>query len=307
MGDSDDWTMHTARLTLRPFRSDDAEAFAGYRSRDEVARYQDWTIPFTVEAAHVFIAGQAVLGWPSPGEWLQVAVEHDGRLAGDVGIGWSSTGRRVTIGYTLAPDHQGRGLGTEAVEAVVDRLLGDGVRRLDATLDPHNVASMRLLERLGFEYEGRRAGAALVRGEWLDEVLYGLTPHRRETWLGRDRSRPSVVELREITEETAGTFRRLVTHHSQERMVAPVAGSYEDALFPGQDDDGGALLPWLRGIYADDEPVGFVMIADVTSTNPDPYLWRLLIDRRHQERGIGTRVVADLETSFCPSDSPRSG
>lgn len=298
MGDADDWTMHTDRLTLRPFRAEDAEAFAAYRSDVDVARYQDWDVPFTMKAAEVFVARQVGMGWPSPGDWLQVAVEREGRLAGDVGVGWSSSGRRVTIGYTLAADQQGRGLATEAVEAVVDRLLADGTRRIDATLDPENVASMRLLERLGFEYEGRQAGAALVRGQWLDDLLYGLTPERRATWLARNRSRPTAIELREITDETASTFRKLATHYSQERMVAPVAGSYEDALFPGTDDDGGAVVPWLRGIWADGEAVGFAMVADVTSTNADPYLWRLLIDRRHQERGIGTRVVAALVDTF---------
>ncbi|MDQ3738066.1 MAG: GNAT family N-acetyltransferase [Actinomycetota bacterium] len=289
-----DWTMHTERLTLRPLRPDDAELFAAYRNHDDVARHQDWDIPFTIEAAQNFIAGQAQRGWPSPGDWLQIAVEHEGRLAGDVGAGWSGNGRRASIGYTLAPDRQGRGLATEAVAAVVDRLLADDVRRIDATLDPDNVASMRLLERLGFEYEGQQAGAALVRGEWLDDVLYGLTPARRKAWVARDRTRPAVVELREITAQTAGTFRKLATHHSQERMVATVAGSYEDALFPGKDDDGGTVRPWFRGIYADGEPVGFVMVAGVTATNADPYLWRLLIDGYHQERGIGTQVVAAL-------------
>ena len=133
-----------------------------------------------------------------------------------------------------------------------------------------------------------------MRGQWLDDVLYGLTAERRAEWLARDRSRPRRVELVEITAETAGTYRRLRTHHSQERMVAPVAGSYEDALFPDDDGEGGTSLPWLRGIAADGEPVGFVMVAEVTPTNPDPYLWRLLIDRRHQERGIGREVIGLL-------------
>lgn len=294
VADSSDWTMRTERLMLRPFRPDDAEAFARYRSHDDIARYQDWDLPFTVEAARALIAEQADVRWPASGGWLQVALEHEGALAGDVGIGWSADGRRVTIGYTLAPELHGRGLATEAVEAVVDRLLAEGVRRIDATLDPANIASMRLLEGLGFEYEGLLAGAAFVRGQWLDDVLYGLTPERRHEWLARERGRPARVELVEITAANAATYRRLRTHHSQERMVAPVAGSYEDALFPERDDEGGRSLPWLRGIVADGEPVGFVMVAEVTETNPDPYLWRLLLDRRHQDRGIGTEVIRQL-------------
>lgn len=50
----------------------------------------------------------------------------------------------------------------------------------------------------------------------------------------------------------------------------------------------------MRVITADGEPAGFVMLAEVTSTVPEPYLWRLLIDRRHQRRGIGARVLGLL-------------
>ncbi len=38
-------------------------------------------------------------------------------------------------------------------------------------------------------------------------------------------------------------------------------------------------------------PVGFVMIAEATETSPEPFLWRLLVDRFHQGRGVGSRVI----------------
>lgn len=50
----------------------------------------------------------------------------------------------------------------------------------------------------------------------------------------------------------------------------------------------------MWGIEADGEAAGFMMIADVTPAHPLPYLWRLLIDRRHQRRGIGRRAVDEL-------------
>ena len=45
---------------------------------------------------------------------------------------------------------------------------------------------------------------------------------------------------------------------------------------------------------ADGERVGFLMLAMVTDHHPEPYMWRLLIDRMHQRRGLGTRVLAVL-------------
>jgi ribosomal protein S18 acetylase RimI-like enzyme len=72
-----------------------------------------------------------------------------------------------------------------------------------------------------------------------------------------------------------------------------MASSYADALFPDV-VNGAPVVPWLRAIEADGERVGFVMLADVTTHHPEPYLWRLLIDRRHQRRGIGDRALTLL-------------
>jgi diamine N-acetyltransferase len=69
-----------------------------------------------------------------------------------------------------------------------------------------------------------------------------------------------------------------------------VLESFADALFPDL-HNGHPVRPWLRVIAADGEPVGFVMMAMITEHHPEPYLWRFLIDRHHQRRGIGTRAL----------------
>ena len=72
-----------------------------------------------------------------------------------------------------------------------------------------------------------------------------------------------------------------------------MAESFADALTP-EDVDGVPVVPWFRAIEADGELAGFVMLAERTAAHPEAYLWRLLIDRRHQRRGIGDRVLALL-------------
>lgn len=69
--------------------------------------------------------------------------------------------------------------------------------------------------------------------------------------------------------------------------------SFRHALLP-EAVNGTRVVPWFRGIEADGVPVGFIMIAVATEASPFPYLWRLLIDRVHQRRGIGKRVMAML-------------
>ena len=106
---------------------------------------------------------------------------------------------------------------------------------------------------------------------------------------GAARRRPA---RRDHRPRTCATVGRLTTFGWQQRLVAPNLVSLAEALVPGTDDDGGRLVPWYRAIEADGELVGFVMVAEPTTTLPDAFLWRLMIDRRHQRRGIGQRVLA---------------
>ncbi len=286
--------LHTGRLTLRAFTAGDTAAFAGYRDDPNVARYQDWELPVSGDAAARFVDGQRAVTGPVLGDWVQIAVEHDGELAGDVAVGLDETGSLATIGYTVRPESQGRGIGREAVGALVDALFDSaGVHRVAATIDPRNVSSARLLEQLGFRHEGSAKAAVAVRGAWEDEDRYALLREDRDAWRSRPAGRPDEVTLAEITPVTIREVGRLATHHSQERFVAPMLYSFRDALLP-EVVDGAPVVPWLRAIVADSEFAGFVMLADVTPAHPVPYLWRFLIDRRHQRRGIGARAMALL-------------
>jgi GNAT superfamily N-acetyltransferase len=85
----------------------------------------------------------------------------------------------------------------------------------------------------------------------------------------------------------------LETFGWQRRLVAPNQRSLAQALLPGDDDTGHPIVPWYRAIEADGQLAGFVMVAAPTPSEPNPYLWRFMIDRRHQRRGIG-RVALGL-------------
>jgi diamine N-acetyltransferase len=99
-----------------------------------------------------------------------------------------------------------------------------------------------------------------------------------------------VVSLREITQNNRAEVERLFVTEEQAHYVASVSESLlEAAELPD-------AKPWYRAVYADDEPVGFVMISDgITVDNPEYvgpyYLWRLLVDRRFQGRGYGTAAL----------------
>ncbi len=294
----------TPRLTIRALRPADAPTLTAYRDDAEVARYQDWPLPFPLSAAEQLIAEQADIRGPRSGAWVQMAIDHAGELIGDIAVGLDGTGRLATIGYTLRGERQRQGLATEAVGGVIDALFAAGIHRVSATLDPANIPSAMLLERLAFRYEGRAIGAAFVRGEWADDDRYALLADERSAWQARPRTSPSVVRLVELTPDNIRTVGRLATHHSQERFVAPMSRSFADALVSDVVDDV-LVEPWYRAIEADGELVGYLMIAVSTPPGDIPFLWRLLIDRHHQGRGIGSRAVGLLVEHVRALGRPR--
>ena len=99
------------------------------------------------------------------------------------------------------------------------------------------------------------------------------------------------VHLREVTDDNREAVCALRVRRRQKQFVASVKRSLRDAAAVPEAN------PWYRAVYCGDEPVGFVML----SWNPPagPYqgryfLWRLLIDKRYQRRGIGREVLAQL-------------
>lgn len=284
--------IRTTRLVLRPFVEGDASGLAVRRNDPAVARFQNWTLPYPEERARELVASLIADGGPRDDEWWMLAIadaDDPHRVYGDLALHLTWQGRSAEIGYTLASQHWGHGYAVEAVEGLVGHLFRDmGVTRVSAMLHPDNVASAQVLERTGFLFEGHTRSSYWVGDEVSDDHLYGMTRSDWETWSSRLSRPPTVVRLLPVTPDNYREVGRLVTHKSQERFVAPMAKSYADALFPGE-HEGKSVTPWMRAVEADGELTGFVMLA--LRPQEDPYLWRLLIDRLHQRRGIGRRVI----------------
>jgi RimJ/RimL family protein N-acetyltransferase len=169
-----------------------------------------------------------------------------------------------------------------------------GVHRVEGSLHPDNVASARVLEACGMLYEGQTRESFWVGDECSDNMLYGATRADWERWVQRPRHRPQTVDLVPITSDNRRAVGALAVHKSQDGFVAPVLASFGDALFPGQ-LDGEPVIPWCRAIEADGELAGFIMAAEPTAAHPAPYLWRFLIDRTQQRRGVGSAALDRFE------------
>ncbi|MCO8271202.1 GNAT family N-acetyltransferase [Actinoplanes sp. TRM 88003] len=166
----------TERLVLRRFRPADAEPLAAYRSEPAVARYQSWDAPFPLLRAETAVAN-FIASDPDKAGWFQYAIERteDRRLIGDVAVHLHDNLKQAEIGFTLAQEHQKQGYAFEAVTAVLDRLFRvQGLHKVTGECDARNTASAGLLERLGFTREGRLRQQTYIKGEWTDDLLYGL-------------------------------------------------------------------------------------------------------------------------------------
>ena len=103
----------------------------------------------------------------------------------------------------------------------------------------------------------------------------------------------AAIELREITEGNRDAVLAIHGGPAEGRFVSSVADSLAEAA---ETPEGS---PWYRAVYLEGEPVGFVMLSwNVTPRPPDIigpwFLWKLIVDERHQGRGIGRAIVQEV-------------
>lgn len=81
----------------------------------------------------------------------------------------------MEIGWVVAPDRQGQGIGTEFAHALVDIAFASGARRVTAYCFADNVASARIMEKIGMRQEAHFRADSLHRsGQWLDSYVYAI-------------------------------------------------------------------------------------------------------------------------------------
>lgn len=165
-------TIETPRLRLRGPRPSDVDAVLAWLGDPIAMRYVGDGRPRSrVEAAHFLAASADAFETRGVGFWLVTlapeeltargAEELEDRPIGDVGI-WPipRSGRRgfrgpeLELGYRFATLHHGRGYATEAARAVLEHARDRGLSPSVAVTHPDNAASRRVLEKLGFAFEG---------------------------------------------------------------------------------------------------------------------------------------------------------
>lgn len=159
---------------LRRLFPRDRAAFQAYRAIPEIGRYQGWS-PMSDAEARDFVDEMNRAPLFVPGQWVQfaIATPESDELVGDIGLFVSEDGTFAEIGFTLEPRSQGFGLASAAVREALQLLFSaTSVMRVLGIADDRNRRSIKLLERVGFEFIERRQ--AVFKGEPCTESVYGL-------------------------------------------------------------------------------------------------------------------------------------
>lgn len=171
--------VRTARLVLRAMTDGDVDDIHAYQSRPDVCRYLPFEPRTRDEVAKKVAKYATALVLSGDGDFWQLAIEQasePGRVIGDVYFTIKDTANATCeIGWTLHPDHTGRGYMTEAAGAVLEIAFNDlGLHRASAILDPRNDASARLCTRLGMRQEAHFVEDLWFKGTWGDTTIYAV-------------------------------------------------------------------------------------------------------------------------------------
>jgi ribosomal-protein-alanine N-acetyltransferase len=172
-----------APITLRPVRVSDARTWREIRVRNA-----SWLRPWEPTNPETPLHRSSIGPYVSmvrtmrrearQGQALPWVVTYGGAFAGQLTVGsitWGSS-RSGTIGYWVDESFAGRGVIPTALAMAVDHCFRVvGLHRLEASIRPENMASRRVVEKLGFREEGIRVRQLHINGQWRDHICYAIT------------------------------------------------------------------------------------------------------------------------------------
>ncbi len=180
-------------VALRPASPADAAILKRWRTEDSVGRHQPLGDVTMAQLRAELARHRPEALYRGQNEKFQWIVTADGEPAGWITLVVTNWDHGLAeFGYALATAYQRRGLMAPAIEQLLaDLFLNTPIERLEARCSVDNVASQKVLDKLGFRYEGRLRGYFRLRGERVDNNLYAML---REDYLALEPRPPSAQE-----------------------------------------------------------------------------------------------------------------
>jgi RimJ/RimL family protein N-acetyltransferase len=168
--------LETDRLILREFQESDFEDVYEYASNPEVARF---TIRGVIneQETREFLKRQIHHQSEDPRRIFDFALvlKDSIRLIGACGLHLNAGIKDALMGYVLNRKYWNQGYMTEAAKRIVQFGFEElGLKRIYASCDPANTASVRIMEKIGMKFEGRQREEKFTRGNWRLSLLYAI-------------------------------------------------------------------------------------------------------------------------------------
>jgi [ribosomal protein S5]-alanine N-acetyltransferase len=180
-----DIKIETNRLTIRLVEESDLPSLFAVNADDAVTRYlpyESWKSVADGEAWFSRAAARLAAG--EAGQFVIVHRESRRVVGTCLLFRFEESSARAEVGYVLAREYWGAGYMLEAMKAFVAFAFEQlGMQRLEAEIDPRNVSSAKLLERLGFVREGLLRQRWAMKGEVTDSGFYGLLHKEWQSFL----------------------------------------------------------------------------------------------------------------------------
>lgn len=167
--------IETERLLLRPFCLYDVKTYYGLATDEEVLKGTDMPHELDEASAREWVVAHPE-SWQRRKELFVLVTTLDTReIVGSVSVFTYDRHDKADLGYWIARSEWGKGYATEATEAIVKYVFGTmKLHKLEANHLARNPSSGKVLEKLGFIYEGLHRDAYLKDGVHEDLVFYGL-------------------------------------------------------------------------------------------------------------------------------------
>lgn len=171
-------TLSEGPVTIRPVRMRDAREL-----ESQLLANREWLQPW--EATNPQGAGRwdvrgsirSLMQQASDRTTLPFVIEVEGRFAGQLTVSGMTYGAlsSATLGYWVARQAAGRGAATVASALATDYcLLQLGMHRMEICIRPENAKSLRVVQKLGFRYEGLRRRYIHIDGDWRDHYCFAV-------------------------------------------------------------------------------------------------------------------------------------
>lgn len=171
-------TLRDGDVTLRPIRARDAKPLERVLLANRSwLRQWEATYPGGGSVVDARASIRNLLAHARAGNALPFVIEHDGRLVGQLNVSSITFGSlsSATIGYWVAQEVAGRGITPVSVALATDYCFSTlHLHRMEICIRPENAPSLRVVEKLGFRYEGLRRRFIHINGDWRDHFAFAL-------------------------------------------------------------------------------------------------------------------------------------